>query len=93
MMLHKKSSLFLIVLQCCTVVIFSCNNDKANHREINSFSKDSLPNQEAANPYATHDQSPMDMSYYPPDYPVLRMNGADSGVLLARVIYIYPSTL
>ena len=87
---RKKYFLFLIALQCCTVIIFSCNSDKANNKEMNSLSKDSLPNKEAANPYATHDQSPMDMSYYPPDYPVLRMNGADSESLLARVIYSRP---
>jgi hypothetical protein len=70
--------------------MLSCNNDKANDKETNGTVKDSLPNKEMVNPYATHDQSPMDMSYYPPDYPVLRMNGTDSGALLARVIYSRP---
>ncbi|MEP7165243.1 MAG: DUF2911 domain-containing protein [Ferruginibacter sp.] len=57
---------------------------------MNVQAKDSLPSKEATNPYATHDQSPMDMSYCPPDYPVLRMNGADSESLMARVIYSRP---
>ena len=79
-----------MLINCCIVILLSCNDDKINNREINPQPKDSLPNKEAANPYTTHDQSPMDMSYYPPDYPVLRMNGADSGTLLARVIYSRP---
>ncbi len=54
------------------------------------MSRDSLPSKESVNPYATHDQSPMDMSYFPQDYPVLRMNGTDSVKLLARVIYSRP---
>lgn len=36
------------------------------------------------------DQSPMDMSFFPVDFPLLKMNGADSGQLLARVIYSRP---
>ena len=41
-------------------------------------------------PYTPIDQSPMDMSYYPPDYPVMKMNGTDTSVPLARVIYSRP---
>ena len=90
MSFHKRSFRVLMLINCCIVILLSCNDDKINNREINPQPKDSLPNKEAANPYTTHDQSPMDMSYYPPDYPVLRMNGADSGTLLARVIYSRP---
>jgi hypothetical protein len=68
--------------------LISCNDDKASNKPVSN--KDSLSASEAINPYSTHDQSPMDMSYYPPDYPVLRMNGTDSTTLLARVIYSRP---
>lgn len=42
------------------------------------------------NPYVTYDQSPMDMSYYPVNYPLLKMAHIDSTPLVARVIYSRP---
>lgn len=45
---------------------------------------------EGIQPFGPLDQSPMDMSYFPPDYPLLKMNGTDTNSLLARVIYSRP---
>ena len=87
---HKHFLPALIAIPCCVIFIISCNNDKPGNRKINVFIKDSLSDKEAENPYVNPDQSPMDMSYYPPDYPVLKMNGTDSMALLARVIYSRP---
>jgi hypothetical protein len=42
------------------------------------------------NPYVTVDKSPLDISYYPVNYPTQLMNGNDSATLLARVIYSRP---
>jgi len=84
------TSRLFIGLLFCTIVITSCNDNKTSAGKINNIKRDTLPNKEVLNPYATHDQSPMDMSYYPPDYPVLRMNGTDSSALVARVIYSRP---
>lgn len=36
------------------------------------------------------DKSPMDMSYYPQNYPVLKIQGKPVGALIARVIYSRP---
>ncbi len=36
------------------------------------------------------DKSPMDMSYYPPNYPILKIQDKASEPLLARVIYSRP---
>ena len=88
---QMKPSRSLILIHAFTVLLFSCNNEKLQSRKINTIvNKDTLPNKEIVNPYATHDQSPMDMSYYPPEYPVLRMNGTDSTSLVARLIYSRP---
>jgi len=43
-----------------------------------------------ANPYSPVDVSPMDMSYYPIDYPKLKMTNSASEPLIARVIYSRP---
>lgn len=45
---------------------------------------------ETMQPYVPVDQSPMDMCYYPPDYPVMKMNCMDTSGPLARVIYSRP---
>ncbi len=42
------------------------------------------------NPYVNADQSPMDMSYFPADYPLKMMEGKTAGILSARVIYSRP---
>jgi hypothetical protein len=42
------------------------------------------------NPYAAIDISPMDMSYFPVDYPILKMQKRSQGPPLARVIYSRP---
>ncbi len=86
----KHFLLFIITLQCCFAMLLSCNNERLNHPNEKISEKDSLSNNEVVNPYATHDQSPMDMSYFPKDYPVLKMNGSVADVLLARVIYSRP---
>ncbi|MES1221609.1 MAG: DUF2911 domain-containing protein [Bacteroidota bacterium] len=42
------------------------------------------------NPYSPVDVSPMDMSYFPVDYPKLKMTNSTVGPLIARVIYSRP---
>lgn len=42
------------------------------------------------NPYSSLDLSPMDMIYYPANYPLLKMTNTDSLPLIARVIYSRP---
>ena len=56
-------------------------------------SPDSLINQQpeiAANTYASVDISPMDMSYFPVDYPKIKMSNANVPPPIARVIYSRP---
>lgn len=36
------------------------------------------------------DKSPLDISYYPPNYPILKLSGKASGQPLARIIYSRP---
>lgn len=77
------------MLQIFTVCTMSCNLNKVNPA-TNIGSTDTLKSADVINPYVSSDQSPMDMSYYPPDYPILKMNGTDSAGLIARVIYSRP---
>jgi Protein of unknown function (DUF2911) len=59
----------------------------ANRSDSITPSKPELP---AVNPYTNVDVSPMDMSYYPVDYPKLKMAKKISTPPLARVIYSRP---
>jgi len=45
---------------------------------------------EAPNPYAPVDLSPMDISYFPADYPVRKMTGQVEGDPVVRVVYSRP---
>lgn len=78
--------LLLLTLYCCLV---SCSNDK---KPAETIIQPELPRQviEPANPYAVVDKSPMDISYYPVNYPKQLMDRNDSAALVARVIYSRP---
>lgn len=73
------------------VFIFSCQNKDNNPTNTTVNKKDStIVNNQAVNPYAPIDVSPMDMSYFPVDYPKLKMTNSISEPPLARVIYSRP---
>lgn len=83
MLKNKKLSpgiIFILAAGCFN----ACTPINNNNREIRN------PAIESANPYAAVDKSPMDISYYPVNYPMLKMNGGDSNSLTARLIYSRP---
>lgn len=80
-----KNVLLFLVASC----FFSCQNDAAEKggppvKDTNLLTK------EAANPYTPVDLSPMDMAYFPADFPVQKMNGQAGNLPVARVIYSRP---
>lgn len=83
----KNCFLFLLL-----PLFFSCQNDStAVQPSAPTLIKDTnLAKREAANPYDPVDISPMDMAYFPADYPVLKMNGQTKAQPVARVIYSRP---
>lgn len=77
--------LFLLILAACNEL----QSPPSSRPKI--ISKDtSLIKAEEANPYSPIDVSPMDMSYFPEDYPVLKMSDKVTGLPMARVIYSRP---
>jgi hypothetical protein len=87
-----KSNLLIAFL----VLICSCNNKKNDKETIDTKITDkedslvSTKQESSNNAYAPIDISPMDMSYYPVDYPKLKMTGAIKTPPVARVIYSRP---
>jgi hypothetical protein len=72
--------------------IISCNEERSEPaaRPLIVPKDSHLLKTDTANPFATVDLSPMDMSYYPSDYPVQKMSGKATGLPVARVIYSRP---
>lgn len=81
---------FLGVL--CGIIFSACNEVQdapvaAKNKEYNDSGQ---LKKELDNPYSPTDISPMDISYFPPNYPVLKMSNPEIGPPVARVIYSRP---
>jgi hypothetical protein len=72
-----------LFLYCC--LITACTQNKVKPSPVLP-PQDSLP----ANPYAALDHSQMDMSYFPADFPLQKMNGLKIEMPVARIIYSRP---
>lgn len=86
-----KIQSLLVLLVFCTA--FACKDAKEKKPAVERSPSDSIIHNAPeipANPYANIDISPMDMSYYPVDYPKLKMAGTITDAPVARVIYSRP---
>jgi hypothetical protein len=80
--------ILLYIAVCC---LFACNQaDEANSSDTGPAAKKQSLNikKESSHPYAAVDLSPMDMSYFPPDYPHIKHQLQDLPVI--RLIYSRP---
>lgn len=72
----------------------ACQNNSDKKERSNNFPKQdsaSFANQEKiSNSFAGVDLSPMDLSYYPVDYPIQKMTGSISTPPVMRLIYSRP---
>lgn len=76
----------LFLLSCNDAV----NEPVATRPTVRKDSNSSIIRKEPANPYVSKDVSGMDISYFPDDYPVLKMTRGISNPPVARVIYSRP---
>ena len=83
-----KSYLALFVLP----FFISCQNDSPATKPSNkALLRDSaIVKTEVPNPYLPVDRSPLDIVYFPTNYPVQKMNGELTSPPVARVIYSRP---
>ncbi|MEO7923263.1 MAG: DUF2911 domain-containing protein [Chitinophagaceae bacterium] len=74
--------------------LLSCDNKTAKENTtVDTKQKDTVSiskSENNVNPYAQNDISPMDMSYFPVDYPKLKMTKPTLNPPLARVVYSRP---
>ncbi|OSZ81561.1 hypothetical protein CAP36_10100 [Chitinophagaceae bacterium IBVUCB2] len=90
-----KISIAALSLFFMLPVLSSCKSkdEKTNTPATSVHAKDSaaiIQPESALNPYSPVDLSPMDMSYYPPDYPKIKMANPGSPAPKARVVYSRP---
>lgn len=79
------------LLTCYMISLFPACQNKEKPVEKEAQTRDTaVVKSEALNPYAPTDISPMDISYYPVDYPLLKMTGKINMPPVARVIYSRP---
>ncbi len=90
----KKTTIFLPLLWLLLIFASCKNNDEKVSTPVTTVhSKDSaaiIQPENSVNPYASIDLSPMDMSYYPPDYPKIKMANPGSPAPKARIVYSRP---
>jgi Protein of unknown function (DUF2911) len=84
-----------VVLIACLAGIFSCNTNTSKEREqvpvpVTLNDTGSSKAADTITPYTQPDISPMDMCYYPVNYPKLKMAKAINTPPLARMIYSRP---
>src|SRR3954471_23277074 len=88
----KKTNLFPILL--ALVFFVSCGENKEeaqpSENKPNPEVKSVIPPSEVPNIYASVDVSPMDMSYFPEDYPKLKMANSTIATPVMRVVYSRP---
>lgn len=90
-MLRSLSPLALILIVLCT----ACSNHPKDDSETAAVQLDSIPvpqdqHPQIKNPYSATDKSPMDMAYFPTDYPQLKMSDSITKPPVMRVIYSRP---
>jgi hypothetical protein len=81
---------FFPICMAFITVWFSCKETPAAPEQNTKVHAPAANGEERARRYNI-DKSPMDMIYYPEDFPVLKMSGKVSGIPVARVIYSRPS--
>lgn len=87
MFLTLKSSLNICLL--LAVTIYSCKESTSpNVKPVNIHPAAEAQEKKRS---SNMDKSPMDIAYYPEDFPVLKMSGKIGGEPIARIIYSRPS--
>ena len=79
-------------LFCFLFILLACNDNTTEKPSVKTPQKKdtAIVTAPPQNPYASVDVSPMDISYYPTDYPLQKMSGKAIASPIMRVIYSRP---
>ena len=80
------------LLFCSLCLLLACNDTTTEKPASKTTQKKdtAVINAPPQNPYVNVDVSPMDISYYPTDYPLQKMSGKSDSLPVMRVIYSRP---
>lgn len=84
-----NKNILLLLVASSLLLFFSCK-ESSQYRRADKELSTPQTNKLVINPFQPVDVSPMDMSYWPADYPKLHMAGQIKTPPLARVIYSRP---
>ena len=82
----------LLPLSLLLFIFISCEENEKPATTTTPIKVDTntIVNKPTANPYVAQDLSPVDISYFPADYPVQKMTEISAPLPVARVIYSRP---
>jgi hypothetical protein len=81
---------YSLPLSFLLIIISSCSDNKPAPVQQVTVEPSAAKAQEKRRA-ANLDKSPMDIAYFPEDFPVLKMSGKETGEPIARIIYSRPS--
>lgn len=72
------------------ILLVACQNQSDKSATLDTIPDTDARRAQQANPYAAVDVSPMDMCYFPADYPLQKMTDKTNRPPVARIIYSRP---
>ncbi|HRO46865.1 DUF2911 domain-containing protein [Agriterribacter sp.] len=92
-MTHSRCNLYgiviIFIILLCTVLC-ACHTNPQSQTTPADSTVLPVPRQEGGNTLSLLDKSPLDIAYYPPEYPKLKMIGKAASLPVFRVIYSRP---
>lgn len=90
-MTHPPCNLYRIVFVLLCSALGACHtNPESPKTPVADTTILPVPRQDGANTHSLLDKSPLDITYYPPEYPKLKMIGKAASLPVFRVIYSRP---
>ncbi|HTN05202.1 DUF2911 domain-containing protein [Agriterribacter sp.] len=90
-MTHPPCNLYsIVIIWLCTALCACHTNPQSGNSPTADTTIFPVPRQESGNTLSLLDKSPLDILYYPPEYPKLKMIGKTASLPVFRVIYSRP---
>ena len=89
-MTHPSCNLYSIGTLLMCLMFCACNNQLSSREVAADTTIFPIPRQENGNSISMLDKSPMDIIYFPPEYPKLKMMGKTTSAPVFRILYSRP---
>jgi len=89
-MIYLRSKVYAILIACCVSACGCSSNSSSKKIATDSLRNFPPPLQQTPNPVSTLDKSPLDVVYFPEEYPKLKMIGNVTTLPIFRIFYSRP---